>query len=97
MGKELVGLGHFNNEEKNVKGRIKHGVLCVFIESIYKVPFAKYLEHCMENHNAKYLKNLNTKPACPSIQPGNKGEAGTGSSSLITRPQQKEICVCRTR
>lgn len=96
MGKESVGLGHFNNEEKNVKGRIKHDVLCVVIESIYKVPFAKYLEHCMENHNAKYLKNLDTKPACPSIQPGNKG-AGTGSSSLITRAQQKEIYVCRTR
>lgn len=62
-----------------MKGRIKHGGLCVFIESIYKVPFAKYLEHCMKNHKEKYLKNLDTKPACPSIEPGSRGEPGTGS------------------
>lgn len=97
MGRESVGWGHFNNEKKNVKGRIKPGVLCVFIESIYKVPFAKYLERCMKNHKAKYLKNLDMKPACPSIQPGSGGEPGTRSSSLITRHRQKEICVCRAR
>lgn len=80
-----------------MKGRIKHGVLCVFIESIYKVHFAKYLERCMKNHKAKYLKNLDMKPAYPSIQPGSKGELGTRSRCLITRHQQEEIHVCRAR
>jgi len=97
VGRESVGWGHFNNEKQNVKGRIKPDVLCVFIESIYKVPFAKYLERCMKNHKAKYLKNLDAKPACPSIHPGSGGEPGTRNSLLISRLQQQENCVCGAR
>jgi len=61
-----------------MKGRIKLGVLYVFVESIYKVPFAKYFEHCMKNHKAKYLKNLDAKPTRPRVQPGSRGGPGTG-------------------
>lgn len=61
-----------------MKGRIKLGVLYVLVESIYKVPFAKHFEHCMENHKAKYLKNLDTKPMRPRVQPGSRGEPGSG-------------------
>lgn len=93
VGRESVGWGQFNNKKENVKGRIKHDALCVFMEPIYKVLFAKYLDHSKKNHKAKYVKNLATEPACPSVQSGSGGEPGTGSSSLITRHQQKETCV----
>lgn len=80
-----------------MKGRIKPGVLCVFIESIYKVPFAKYLECCIKNHKAKYLKNLDAKPTRPRVQPGSGGEPGTRRSSLTTGHQQKDIRGCGAR